>query len=81
MGICNIPLDVTTVMIATVAIAIAADDTIHFLYRYKAETVKGLAPPDAIDNVLKVIGSPVISTSFILTLGFATLVFLDFMPI
>ncbi|UCC44606.1 MAG: MMPL family transporter, partial [Candidatus Zixiibacteriota bacterium] len=81
MGLCEIPLDVTTVMIAAVAIAISADDTIHFLHRYKAEMIKGTAPFVAVDNVFKVVGSPVISSTFLLTLGFAVLAFSDFVPI
>jgi predicted RND superfamily exporter protein len=35
MGYLGINLDVATIMIASVAIGISVDDTIHFLYRFQ----------------------------------------------
>jgi predicted RND superfamily exporter protein len=81
MGFSGIPIDVTTVMIAAVAIAIAADDTIHFLYRYKIERAQETPRSVAVSSVFSVIGSPVIITSMFLTLGFAVLGLSDFVPI
>ena len=40
MGYVGINLDVATIMIASVAIGISVDDTIHFLYRFKIELKK-----------------------------------------
>lgn len=37
MGLCNIPLDMMTIMIASLTIGIAVEDCIHYLYRYEVE--------------------------------------------
>lgn len=45
MGFAGIRLDSGTIMIASVAIGIAVDDTIHFLYRFKKEFSLASAEP------------------------------------
>ena len=36
MGFVDIPIDVNNLLIASIAIGLAVDDTIHFLYQFKA---------------------------------------------
>lgn len=81
MAVGGIPLDAATVMIAGVAIGIAANDTIHFLARYRIETAEGLAPVDAAGAALQKIGRAMVSTSLVAAGGFGILWFAEFRPI
>ena len=80
MGLFGINLDTATVMISTVAIGIAVDDTIHFLNRFKLEYKKTKDYEESIRATFKTTGRAIISTSIILFLGFWTLLFGSFKP-
>ncbi|MBN1881455.1 MAG: MMPL family transporter [Deltaproteobacteria bacterium] len=80
MGLFHIKLDTATVMISTVAIGIAVDDTIHLLNRYKREYHISNDHTDAVKTALFTSGRAIVSTSFILFLGFWTLLFGSFRP-
>lgn len=81
MGWLNIPLNVATVMIASVALGIAADDTIHFLFRYRQEIKTAESPAQAAERTLTAIGTAVLFTSLVAAAGFGILVFADFLPL
>jgi predicted RND superfamily exporter protein len=49
MGWTGISLNVATVMVASVALGIVDDDTIHFIGRFKKETEAGLSAEEAIE--------------------------------
>jgi predicted RND superfamily exporter protein len=70
MGWCGIELSTATTMIASVALGLFVDDTIHLLYRYKREKQAGRTTFGAIEQSLRHTGRAVIFTSLILTLGF-----------
>jgi predicted RND superfamily exporter protein len=78
LGIFNIPLDLSNIMIASIAIGIIVDDTIHFLYNYSKD--KTLTAIDNIRLVYKSISIPILSTSIIVSAGFFILGFSDFAP-
>jgi predicted RND superfamily exporter protein len=80
MGLFKINLDTATVMISTVAIGIAVDDTIHFLNRFKLEFKRTKDYEESIKATFKTTGRAIISTSIILFLGFWTLLFGSFKP-
>ncbi|NOG83109.1 MAG: RND family transporter [Planctomycetes bacterium] len=70
MGYVGINLDVATIMIASVAIGISVDDTIHFLYRFKEE-FKGEGDHYlAIQRALSGVGRALIFTTVVATCGF-----------
>lgn len=73
MGIAGIPLNLNTVLVASIAIGIAVDDTIHFLWTYQ-EALPELGPEAAVRATLARVGPAMISTSVVLIAGF--LVFL-----
>lgn len=79
MGWLNIPLDLMTITIASIAMGIAADDTIHYLHRFQDEQ-KDRGTADAIRHSHRSVGVAVLYTSLIITLGFAMLAFSDFVP-
>jgi predicted RND superfamily exporter protein len=70
MGWLGIELSAATAMIASVALGLFVDDTIHLLYLYRQEKKLGRRAFDAIEYALHHAGRAVIFTSLILTLGF-----------
>lgn len=74
----GIPLDVSTVMIAVIALGLVVDDTIHLLTRLKAEVERAPGTRRALRRALTAVGRPIIYTSVALSLGFLVLVFASF---
>lgn len=70
MGWCGIELSTATTMIASVALGLFVDDTIHLLYLYKQQKQAGCEPFAALLYAVHHAGRAVIFTSLILTLGF-----------
>jgi predicted RND superfamily exporter protein len=69
MGWLNIRLDIATVTITAIAIGVVVDDTMHFLYKYKIER-RNTTREKGLQNTIREVGWPIISTSVILILGF-----------
>jgi len=80
MGLAGISLNTATAMIASIAIGLAVDDTIHFTTFYRRYRRENLTPEDAIRRVLHEVGPAMITTSLVLFIGFFVLVFSDFGP-
>jgi len=80
MGWVSVPLDISTVMIASIALGMIVDDTIHLTYDYRRELSSGKPPQEALAHTLKTVGLPVIATSLILAAGFASLMPARFVP-
>ena len=78
MGLMGIPLDLMTITIAAVAMGISVDDTIHYIHRYLEENRKDHG--SAVQNTNLSVGYAVIYTTVIIILGFASLMFSDFVP-
>ena len=81
MVLFHINLDAATVMIASVAIGIAVDNTIYFLARYRDE--RSLAPDriSALGATFNSIGAPIVFTSIVASAGFGILAFAQFQPL
>ncbi len=73
MGWFKIPLDVTTVMIASVTIGIAVDDTIHYLVWYRRNVLSGLDIEASVVKTALDVGKPIALTSLVLCMGFLVL--------
>ncbi len=80
MATLGIPLDVATVMIASVSIAIAVDDTVHFLERYQAARREGKDAADSAAEAFAKAGRAMVFTSIVAAAGFAILSFSSFVP-
>ena len=78
MGWLSIPLDGFTVMIASIAIGIGVDDTIHFLHHLRRELAAGRPLNEAISSTLMSVGQPVVFSSAVLALGFWVFCLSDF---
>lgn len=70
MGWCGIELSSATTMIASVALGLLVDNTMHLLYHYHRATQEGRAPLGALAQTVRHVGRAMIFTTLILTLGF-----------
>ncbi|NIO49337.1 MAG: MMPL family transporter [Candidatus Aminicenantes bacterium] len=81
MGYIGINLDAGTVMIASIAIGIIVDDTIHTLFRIGWELKNTKQDyKKALRGTIKTLGRALIITSTVNGLGFLILIFSDFKP-
>jgi len=78
MGFAGIDLSVSISIIFTIAFGIAVDDTIHFLSRYKIETLSGKANDETVKITLYNTGKAMIRTTFVIAAGFGVLMFSQF---
>lgn len=68
-------LNVSTVMVPSLAMAIAVDDTVHFLVQYRNSIIAGDSVQAAIERALKGAGFAMIVTTIAMVLGFSVLFF------
>jgi uncharacterized protein len=80
MGWLGIELSMVTSIIASIAIGLAVDDTIHYLFRYNRVFRKDLDAKRAMRDTLKQIGRPVVFTTLTICVGFSILMFSSFKP-
>jgi hydrophobe/amphiphile efflux-3 (HAE3) family protein len=80
MGLLGIPLNTGTALIATIAIGITVDDTVHYMVRYSRELNAHYDQRTAMFNTLRAQGTPIIYVSAALAGGFLVLVFSNFVP-
>lgn len=73
-------VDFGSVLVASVCLGIAVDDTIHILSNYERLRGQGLSPCDAMVQVLEHTAPALIITTIILVAGFGTLAFGNFVP-
>lgn len=82
MVILNIPLDITTIMVSSVAIGVGVDDAIHFLIQYIAQLKK--YPEDisrVLHNTFRITGRPIVLTTVSIVAGMLVLILASFLPI
>jgi len=80
MAIFNIPLDVVTVLIGSVAVGIGIDYTIHFIIRFKVELARGKTELEALDKTLETTGKAIIINALSVMMGFLVLVLGNIVP-
>jgi predicted RND superfamily exporter protein len=80
MGWLDISLNVATVMLASVALGVVDDDTIHFVSRYRKETARGAATDDAIATATAHEGRAALTTAIINSCAFAVLGLSEYRP-
>lgn len=80
MGWAGIHLSMVTSLIASIAIGLAVDDTIHYLYRYNREFKKDLDKDRSLRDSILHVGRPVLFTTITIGLGFTVLLFSSFKP-
>ena len=75
MGLTGIPIDLANILIASIAIGIAVDDTIHLLHHFRVHFDQYGNVEEAIRNAFEHAGRAMVSTTVILTIGFAAFSF------
>jgi diguanylate cyclase (GGDEF)-like protein len=80
IGWLGIELSMATSLIASIAIGLAVDDTIHYLFRYNREFKKDLDDQRAFRDTLQQVGRPIIFTTLTICVGFSVLLFSSFKP-
>lgn len=80
MGLSGMWLDVATAMIASVAVGIAVDDTIHIYHCYIARLQAGASPVQALARTYRQAGRAVMITTIILSAQFMILITSLFQP-
>lgn len=81
MAALGVPLNTGTALVATVAIGIAVDDTVHHLTTYARELTVLPNPSLAMFATLRDVGRPIITASFALAAGFLVVTASSFTPL
>jgi len=74
-AIANSSLNLSTIMVPSVAMALAVDDTIHFLAYYRAGIAQGATADEAIGQAFRGAGFSILVTTMTMILGFSVLFF------
>lgn len=80
MGWTEIRLDMATIMVASVSLGIAVDDTIHYIYRFDEEREHGGSGVEIVRRAHETIGQAIIYTSIAVIGGFWLLLLSNFKP-
>ncbi len=81
MGAAGISLNVATVMVASISLGIAVDNTVHLLANYRRQRLEGARGYAAIRESLVHVGPACIVTTVTACIGFFTLSVSEFIPI
>ena len=81
MGMLGIPLNPGTAMIATIALGIAVDDTVHHVVTYWRELRAHRNRRVAMIRTMRAQGRPIVRISLALAGGFLVLALSNFVPI
>jgi len=66
----NIPLDMFTLLIGSIAIGLAVDDTIHFMHNFKRYYLELEDVQEAMEQTFFTTGKAMVITTLVLALGF-----------
>ncbi|MCA9069007.1 MAG: MMPL family transporter, partial [Planctomycetaceae bacterium] len=80
MGWQGYDMNASNVIVFAIALGIAVDDTIHFLFRFRDEHQRVGDVTQAIHLALEGTGRAIILTSFLIVIGLAVLLFSQFIP-
>jgi hypothetical protein len=80
MGYLDISMNIATVMVASVALGVVDDDTIHFINRYRREVADGVSTDEAIERATIHEGRASLTTAVINSCGYAVLFLSEYKP-
>lgn len=81
MSVTRIPLDAATVMVASVALGIAVDNTVHLLVAYERARAGGAGRVAAVSTAVGSAGAAMVVTTATAVVGFFSLCLSAFVPI
>jgi hypothetical protein len=73
-------MNIATVMVASVALGVVDDDTIHFINRYRREAAAGASTDEAIATATAHEGRASLTTAIINSAGYAVLLLSEYKP-
>ena len=76
----GIPIDIGSVMTASVALGIAVDDTVHLIVWYRRAISEGYCRVSAVEQTLRHSGRAMLQTTLICGIGLLVFAFADFVP-
>ena len=79
-GWLDIPLDVSTVLAAGLAISVGVDYTIHYISRYALERDRGKDERQAVLGAMRSVGKPIVFNAAVVAAGFLVLALSQFPP-
>jgi len=77
MGWMDIPMDLFTMMVGSIAIGLAVDDTIHFMHNFRRYFEESGDAGNAVLETLHTTGRAMLVTTCVLSIGFFTFMFAD----
>ncbi len=80
MGYLGISLNIATVMVASVALGVVDDDTIHFINRYRREVAAGATTEGAIETATAHEGRASLTTAIINSCAYGVLLVSEYKP-
>jgi predicted RND superfamily exporter protein len=80
MRLASIPLDVGTVMVSSIVLGIAVDNTIHYFFHYRRALARGEPIEEALATAARIAGRSLVLATAITSAGFLTLLLSDFAP-
>ena len=80
MGLMNLPLDMMTITIAAIAIGIAVDNSIHYIYRFREEYNRTKDYNESVYKSHDSIGRAIFFTGITIIFGFSILIMSNFIP-
>jgi len=78
MGLLKMPLDAGTVLVGSIALGIAVDDTVHLVSRFREGRQRGLSSFHAMGASFRRVLFPLVLTTLAVAFGFAMLGFSEF---
>ena len=81
MSVLRLPLDIGTVMVASIAVGIAVDNTVHVLENVRRRREEGMSTTEATEHTLRDIRPAMAATTATACAGFLALCTSDFVPI
>ena len=80
MGYLDISMNIATIMVASVALGVVDDDTIHFINRYRREVEEGASTDEAIERATIHEGRASLTTAVINSCGYGVLFLSEYRP-
>jgi hypothetical protein len=80
MGYLDISMNIATVMVASIALGVVDDDTIHFINRYRREIAGGASTDEAIEIATTHEGRASLTTAIINSAGYGVLLLSEYKP-
>ncbi|MFT3926472.1 MAG: MMPL family transporter [Myxococcales bacterium] len=77
MGFGDVRLDSTSALVASIALGVVVDDTIHFFHHFKRHLVEHGDVERALAQTYEAVGRPAVLTCALLTCGFSTFLFVN----